>query len=86
MYKLDFTDEGKAALASLDKIVVQRVLDKLKWFLQNIEAVNFKPLEGNLSGMYKLRVGDWRVIYEINHTDKVVTVHKVGHRREIYKI
>ncbi len=86
MYKLDFTDEGKAALASLDKIVAQRVLDKLKWFLQNIEAVNFKPLEGNLSGMYKLRVGDWRVIYEINHTDKVVTVHKVGHRREIYKI
>jgi mRNA interferase RelE/StbE len=86
MYKLDFTDEGKAALASLDKIVAQRVLDKLKWFLQNIEAVNFKPLEGNISGMYKLRVGDWRVIYEINHTDKVVTVHKVGHRREIYKI
>ncbi|MCL4456041.1 MAG: type II toxin-antitoxin system RelE/ParE family toxin [Nitrospirae bacterium] len=86
MYKLDFTDEGKAALASLDKTVAQRVLDKLKWFLQNIEAVNFKPLEGNLSGMYKLRVGDWRVIYEINHNDKVVTVHKVGHRREIYKI
>jgi len=85
MYKLDFTDEGKAALASLDKIVAQRVLDKLKWFLQNIGAVNFKPLEGNLSGLYKLRVGDWRVIYEVNHNDKVVTVHKVGHRREIYK-
>ncbi len=86
MYKLDFTNEGKASLALLDKTVAQRVLDKLKWFLQNIEAVNFKPLEGNLSEMYKLRVGDWRVIYEINHNDKVVTVHKVGHRREIYKI
>jgi mRNA interferase RelE/StbE len=85
MYKLDFTDEGKADLASLDKIVAQRVLDKLKWFLQNIEAVNFKPLEGNLSGLYKLRIGDWRIIYEFNHNDKVVTVHKVGHRKEIYK-
>ncbi len=86
MYKLDFTDEGKSALALLDKTVAQMILDKLKWFLQNIEAANFKPLEGNLSGMYRLRVGDWRVIYEINHNDKVVTVHKVGHRREIYKI
>ena len=84
MYKLDFTDEGRSALASLDKFVAQRVLDKLKWFLQNIGAVNFKPLEGNLSGLYKLRVGDWRVIYEVNHNDKVVTVHKVGHRKEIY--
>lgn len=85
MYKLDFTDEGRSALASLDKIVAQRVLDKLKWFLQNIGAVSFKPLDGNLSGLYKLRVGDWRVIYEVNHNDKVVTVHKVGHRKEIYK-
>jgi mRNA interferase RelE/StbE len=85
MYKLDFTDEGRSALTSLDKIVAQRVLDKLKWFLQNIGAVNFKSLEGNLSGLYKLRVGDWRVIYEVNHNDKVVTVHKVGHRKEIYK-
>ena len=85
MYKLDFTDEGRSALASLDKIVAQRVLDKLKWFLQNIGAVNFKPLDWNLSGLYKLRVGDWRIIYEVNHNDKVVTVHKVGHRKEIYK-
>jgi mRNA interferase RelE/StbE len=78
MYKLDFSDEGKAALASLDKIVAQRVLDKLKWFLQNIEAVNFKPLGGNLSGMYKLRVGDWRVIYEVSQN---VTVHNVASER-----
>ena len=84
MYKLDFTDEGRSALASLDKIVAQRILVKLKWFLQNIEAVNFKPLKGNLSGLYKLKVGDWRIIYEINHNEKVVTVHKVGHRKEIY--
>jgi mRNA interferase RelE/StbE len=33
----------------------------------------------------KLRVGDWRVMYEVNHNDKVVTVHKVGHRKEVYK-
>lgn len=85
MYKLDFSDEGKASLASLDKDVTQRVLNKLRWFLQNIEAVNFMPLEGNLEGLYKLRIGDWRAIYEVNHNDKVVTVHKVGHRKEIYK-
>jgi mRNA interferase RelE/StbE len=35
--------------------------------------------------IYKLKIGDWRAIYEINHDSKVVTVHKVGHRREIYK-
>jgi mRNA interferase RelE/StbE len=85
MYKLDFTDEGKTTFASLDKDIAQRILNKLKWFLQNIEAVNFMPLEGNLSGLYKLRVGDWRVIYEVDHKRKIVTIHKSGHRKEIYK-
>ncbi len=35
--------------------------------------------------MLTLKVGEWRIIYEINHDEKVVTVHRVGHRREIYK-
>ena len=85
MYKLDFTDEGKATFASLDKDIAQRILNKLKWFLQNIDAVNFMPLEGNLSGLCKLRVGDWRVIYEVDHNRKIITIHKAGHRKEIYK-
>jgi mRNA interferase RelE/StbE len=85
MYKLDFSDEGKASLALLDKDVAQRILNKPTWFLQNIGTVNFIPLEGNLAGLYKLRVGDWRVIYEVNHNDKVVIIHRVGHRKEIYK-
>ena len=85
MYKLVFSDEGKTSLASLDKKIAQRVLNKLKWLVQNIESITPLPLEGNLSRLFKLRVGDWRVMYEINHNDEVITVHKVGHRREIYR-
>jgi len=85
MYKLDFSDEGKTSLACLDKNTGQRVLNKLKWLVQNIEVITPLPLEGDLSGLYKLRVGDYRVLYEINHHDRVITVHKVGHRREIYR-
>ena len=85
MYKLDFTDEGKASLASLDKKISQRVLNKLKWLIQNIESTAPLPLRKNLARLNKLRIGDWRVIYKVSHDSKVVTVHKVGHRREIYK-
>lgn len=85
MYKLDFSDEGKISLASLDKKIGQRVLNKLKWLVQNIDAITPLPLERKLSGLYKLRAGDWRVIYEVNYSSRVITVHKVGHRREIYR-
>ncbi len=84
-YHLDFTESGKNSIKSLDKNIQQRVFDKLKWFIQNIDNLTPLPLKSNLSGLYKLRVGDYRIIYEINLTGKVVTVHKVGHRKEIYK-
>lgn len=34
---------------------------------------------------YRVRQGDWRVVYEIDDADRVVTVVKVGHRREVYR-
>lgn len=58
MYKLEFSDEGKNFIAKLDIKIAQRVLNKLKWLVQNIEDISQIPLEGNLSGFYKLRVGD----------------------------
>ncbi|GMR03450.1 MAG: type II toxin-antitoxin system RelE/ParE family toxin [Thermodesulfovibrionia bacterium] len=84
MYELVFSEEGRTSLASLDKKIAQRVLNKLKWLVHNIKHIKPLPLEGNLSGLYKLRVGDWRVIYAVNHNDSIITVHKVGHRKEIY--
>jgi len=85
MYRLNFSSEGKASLALLDKEIGQRILNKLKWLIQNIEIVQLLPLHGKYAGLFKLKVGDWRVIYEVNHNEKVITIHKAGHRREIYR-
>lgn len=84
-YSLNFTEGGKDSFESLDKHIRQRVFDKLKWFIQNVDNLTLLPLKSNLSGLYKLRVGDYRIIYEIDLVDRVVTVHKAGHRKEIYK-
>jgi mRNA interferase RelE/StbE len=44
-----------------------------------------KPLVGELAGLYSARRGDYRVIYEIDDDRKVVTVHRVQHRRVAYR-
>lgn len=85
IYKINFSQQGKKSLQSIDREIGQRILDKLKWLAENINDVNPLPLHGRLSGLYKLTVGDYRVIYELNHNEKVITVHKIGHRRDIYK-
>lgn len=85
MHKVNFSPQGKKSLQLLDREPGQRILDKLKWLAENIGVINPLPLHGSLSGFYKLTVGDYRVIYELNHDKKVITVHKTGHRRDIYK-
>ncbi len=85
MYRVIILPKALADLSSLDKAVAQRISDKLTWLSEIIKRTTPIPLKGEFSGFYKLKAGDWRVIYEVDHSEKTVTVHKVGHRREIYK-
>lgn len=44
-----------------------------------------KPLVGELEGLWSARRGDYRVIYEILDTNHIVLIHRVQHRRDIYR-
>ena len=61
-----------------------RVLKKLRWLAENFDSIKPEPLAGPFSGLLKLRVGDYRVIYQANREKKVLTIRLLGHRREIY--
>ena len=37
------------------------------------------------AGLYNLRVGDYRVLYEILHGEQTIVIHAIGHRRDIYR-
>ncbi|MDX2229831.1 MAG: type II toxin-antitoxin system RelE/ParE family toxin [Leptolyngbyaceae cyanobacterium bins.349] len=45
-----------------------------------------QPLSNNLSGFFKLRVGDYRVVYEFSRPEQTITVDRVGHRSNIYDL
>lgn len=54
------------------------------WLAENFDSIKPEPLAGPFSGLCKLRVGDYRVIYQAHREKKVLTVRLLGHRREIY--
>jgi len=86
MYHVSFMPDGAADMARLSRPVAQRVLKKLRWFAENFEALKPDALTGPWSGMFKLVVGDYRVLYTFDRTAQTITVHFVKHRREVYKI
>jgi len=81
-----FSEDAEVDLLKLTKAVRQRVIEKLDWLADNFESITPTPLIGQYAGFYKLRVGDWRVIYEINWENNRIIVIIVGHRSSIYKI
>lgn len=78
MYKVIILPQALEDLAKLDNQIAQRIIDKLTWLSENMETISPLSLKGKLSGFFKLRIGDWRVIYNIERNNKIITVHKVG--------
>lgn len=57
----------------------------MSWLAENLENIKLLNLKGDLSSFYKLRVGDYRVFYQVLEVEQVIIVHKIGHRSEIYR-
>jgi mRNA interferase RelE/StbE len=85
MFRVEFLPEALEDLKRLDRTVVRRVFKKLRWLSENFDSLQPEGLSGPLAGLLKLRIGDYRVLYEAHREEKLLTVHMVGHRRDIYK-
>lgn len=85
MYHVYILESASRELAGLDKPIGRRIVQRINWLADNFEDLRPEPLTGDLTGFYKLRVGDYRVIYETNPKEYAVIIHAIGHRREIYK-
>ena len=83
MHKLEWTEDAIEDLQKLDRFITQRILKKITWFSQHFDNIIPEPLSGDFTGTYKLRIGDWRVVYTIEQD--VIVIQAVGHRREVYR-
>jgi mRNA interferase RelE/StbE len=85
VYRVRILDAATRGLARLDKPLGRRIVERITWLATNLDAIRPEALTGEFAGFYKLRVGDYRVIYEILHEEQTVVIHAIGHRREIYR-
>jgi mRNA interferase RelE/StbE len=84
IYKLLFDDKVTKDLKKIDKAWQKKILKKIKTTLID-NPKSGKKLIGNLSSYYRIRVGDYRVIYEVKDDEIIVLVVKIKHRKDIYK-
>ena len=85
MYHVRILNAAARELARLDRPVGRRVVKRINWLAANLDNVRVEALTGDLADFYKLRVGDYRVLYEILESEHVIVIHHIGHRRDIYR-
>jgi mRNA interferase RelE/StbE len=84
LYKIEWRRSAKKELKKLDKQIIPKILQAVENLADNPYPSNCKKLIGSDS-IYRIRVGDYRIIYNVESSLVIVEVIKVGHRREIYR-
>lgn len=81
-FEIAYKKSVRKDLAGLGKTEARRILDKIEKEL-SVRADAYPILKGDFSGLRKLRVGDYRVIYALLNAQ--VLVLRIRHRRDIYE-
>ena len=81
MYEIVFSDTALKQLEKLEKNLQERIIVSLERIRIRPEAY-VKKLVGDPS--YRLRVGDYRIILDIDNSKLLILVIKVGHRKNVY--
>jgi mRNA interferase RelE/StbE len=85
MWKIDFSEKAKRNLKKLNFAIQKRIL----LYLDFIRLKNPKDfgdgLVGDKNGLWRYRIGDYRIIAEIKQKEIIILIVDIGHRREVYK-
>ena len=84
IYKIEFMEAAAKSLRSLPRDMQERINVKILALAENPHPRDAKILRGKHK-LYRIRVGDYRIIYNIEHNRLVVLIVKIGHRKNVYR-
>ena len=81
MYSIEWKENALRNLEKLDKSITSRIVKNIEEMQEDPFKKDVRRLKG--SSLFRLRVGDYRVIFEIQNA--TITIIKIGHRQHIYE-
>jgi mRNA interferase RelE/StbE len=84
LYKIQWKKSAKKELKKLDKQVILRILQAVENLAEDPWQSASKKLVGSDS-IYRIRVGEYRIIYSLESSVLTIEIIKVGHRKEVYR-
>jgi mRNA interferase RelE/StbE len=82
-YKLEFKKSAVKEINSLQNKEIKKILISINQLMENPRPFNSKKLSA--SERYRIRVGDYRILYEIRDQLLIVFIIKIAHRKDVYR-
>ena len=83
MYKVELRRKAQRSLDKLPKDDFDAVLDAVRGLANTPRPKGVEKIKS--AGLWRIRQGDYRIVYSIDDSQKTVTILRIGHRREIYR-
>lgn len=83
-YAITFARSARKELQALDRTIATRVIRRIEALAATPRPAGCKKLEG-AQNLWRIRIGDWRLIYSIDDSKLLVDVSAVRHRRDVYR-
>ena len=83
MASVNWSADALKDLETMDPVIAKRIVEKVLWLEEHFASVIPEKLRRGLKYLYKLRVGDYRIVYSLRQ--EAITIQAVGHRRDIYR-
>lgn len=83
-YKIEITQSAEKTLNHLPKEVLKRILEKILELSTNPFPLGCRKLSGG-DYTYRIRIGSYRVVYDIHKKIVTIRILKVGHRKDVYR-
>lgn len=85
MYEIVFKKKAGKELAQLPKADLAKVAHEIDGLAIDPRPPDSKKLKASEDDMWRIRVGNYRVLYVINDGIKIVSIRKIGHRKDVYR-
>ena len=85
-YKINFSETSLKQLRKLDNLSRKRILNYVSDVLTKIENPRIlgKALTGDLKGLWRYRIGNFRIVCQIQDNSLLILILKIAHRKEVY--
>ena len=82
-YKITVKKSAAKGLADIPQKALRKIIKRIRSFAQNPRPAGSQKLSSQQ--YYRIRQGDYRIVYSLDDENLIVDIVKIGHRREIYR-